>query len=206
VRADIVDAVFRTTKKLGPEISMDDIAREAIAGKPKLYRHFSGKTDLYNAVLDHVTETLWTQIVGRADLAQDSVSQIIQHGVAEYLDMLTEEPNLFIWLTQSGIAKQAAPDGHAIAGIRQIAQRLDIALHDAGGRQVIEPRIVELLAFSILGMAAAATDWWLSAEHSATPPMTPGDFATYLSRAIETIVGRGISLHGITIDPARPFI
>ena len=49
VRAEIVDAAFRSIDRLGPELSLREIAEEAGTAKPKIYRHFTDKSDLFQA-------------------------------------------------------------------------------------------------------------------------------------------------------------
>lgn len=204
VRAEIVDAVIRATEKLGPDVSMDDIAREAGAAKPKLYRHFADKTDLYNAVLDRLVEDLWARMVTQANLLQDNTSAVLKHGVDEYLAMVTAEPNLFRWITHSGIAMQAMPGGHAIESLRQIAERFDGVLRSTGDNDLADPRAIELLVFSVLGLGATSTEWWLGTSDSNTPPMSIEDFSTYLLRSVQAVITEGARMYGVAIDPDKP--
>lgn len=204
VRAEIVDAAIRATEKLGADVSMDDIAREAGAAKPKLYRHFTDKTDLYNAVLDRLIEDLWTRMVAQANLLQDSTSQVLRHGVDEYLAMVTAEPNLFRWITHSGIAMQAMPGSHALGTLRTIAERFDAVLRSTNESNLADSRAVELLVYSVLGLGATATEWWMGTSDSAPLPMSLEDFSTYLVRSVEAVVTQGARMYGITIDPDKP--
>lgn len=50
VRNEIVDAAFRAIDRLGPELSVRQIAEEAGTAKPKIYRHFTDKSDLLEAI------------------------------------------------------------------------------------------------------------------------------------------------------------
>ena len=50
VRAEIVDAAFRAIDLHGPEVSVREIAEEAGTAKPKIYRHFADKSDLFQAI------------------------------------------------------------------------------------------------------------------------------------------------------------
>ena len=43
VRAEIVEAAFRAIDRLGPDLSVREIAEEAGTAKPKIYRHFTDK-------------------------------------------------------------------------------------------------------------------------------------------------------------------
>ncbi|MDT7767429.1 MAG: hypothetical protein QOI30_417, partial [Mycobacterium sp.] len=49
VRGEIVEAAFRAIDRLGPDLSVREIAEEAGTAKPKIYRHFTDKSDLFQA-------------------------------------------------------------------------------------------------------------------------------------------------------------
>jgi AcrR family transcriptional regulator len=50
VRGEIVEAAFRAIDRLGPNVSVREIAEEAGTAKPKIYRHFHDKSDLFQAI------------------------------------------------------------------------------------------------------------------------------------------------------------
>jgi len=50
VRSEIVEAAFRAIDRLGPDLSVREIAEEAGTAKPKIYRHFTDKSDLFQAI------------------------------------------------------------------------------------------------------------------------------------------------------------
>jgi AcrR family transcriptional regulator len=60
VRAEIVDAAFRAIDRLGPELSLREIAEEAGTAKPKIYRHFTDKSDLFQAIGERMRDMLWS--------------------------------------------------------------------------------------------------------------------------------------------------
>ena len=62
VRAEIVDAAFRAIDRLGPELSLREIAEEAGTAKPKIYRHFTDKSDLFQAIGERLRDMLWAAI------------------------------------------------------------------------------------------------------------------------------------------------
>ncbi|MBD5832236.1 TetR/AcrR family transcriptional regulator, partial [Janibacter melonis] len=62
VRNEIVDAAFRAIDRLGPELSVREIAEEAGTAKPKIYRHFHDKSDLFQAIGERLRDMLWTAI------------------------------------------------------------------------------------------------------------------------------------------------
>src|SRR5690606_41176380 len=83
VRADFVDAAFRALGEVGPEVSMGEIAKAAGAAKPKLYRHFADKADLYDAIVDRMRDLLWERIVDGVDLTNEPVREVMRRGASE---------------------------------------------------------------------------------------------------------------------------
>ncbi len=63
VRAEIVDAAFRAIDRLGPAVSLREIAEEAGTAKPKIYRHFADKSDLFQAIGERMRDMLWSAII-----------------------------------------------------------------------------------------------------------------------------------------------
>lgn len=78
VRNEIVDAAFRAIDRLGPELSVRQIAEEAGTAKPKIYRHFTDKSDLLEAIGMRLRDMLWAAIFPSLDLATDSAREVIR--------------------------------------------------------------------------------------------------------------------------------
>lgn len=100
VRAEFVDAAYRALDKIGADATLHDICDEAGAKKPKLYRFFEDKVDLYNAIGDRVVQTLWGRLTGRVNLTQDSARELIHGCASEYTAVVTEHPNVFRFMVQ----------------------------------------------------------------------------------------------------------
>src|ERR1700758_34994 len=77
VRSEIVDAAFRAIDRLGPELSLREIAEEAGTAKPKIYRHFTDKSDLFQAIGEGLRDMLWAAVFPSIDFATHSVREII---------------------------------------------------------------------------------------------------------------------------------
>ena len=72
VRSEIVDAAFRAIDNLGPDVSIREIAEEAGTAKPKIYRHFNDKSDLFQAIGKRLRDMLLTAIFPQSRLHQRS--------------------------------------------------------------------------------------------------------------------------------------
>ncbi len=80
VRAEIVDAAFRSIDKHGPEVSLREIAEEAGTAKPKIYRHFTDKSDLFQAIGKRLRDMLWAAIFSNIDAATDPTREVVRRG------------------------------------------------------------------------------------------------------------------------------
>ena len=81
VRGEIVEAAFRAIDRLGPDVSVREIAEEAGTAKPKIYRHFTDKSDLFQAVGERLRDMLWAAIFPSIDFATNSAREVIRRSV-----------------------------------------------------------------------------------------------------------------------------
>ncbi|MEV5836220.1 TetR/AcrR family transcriptional regulator [Nocardia sp. NPDC052112] len=204
VRGEFVDAAFRALDKFGPEVSMGDIAKEAGAAKPKLYRHFEDKTDLYNAIVDRVRDMLWERIVSSADLTNDSVRELIRRGAAEYVLVVSEHPNVFRFMLHSHFTRRADESERALQSARQSAKRAADLFTGLLADKSVEVSSVELVNYSVFGAVASATDWWLGANRLQAHTMPIEKFVAYLAEIISALADANARLNGIRFDADLP--
>ncbi|WP_249644090.1 TetR/AcrR family transcriptional regulator [Nocardia sputi] len=204
VREEFVDAAFRALDKFGPAVSMGDIAKEAGAAKPKLYRHFEDKTDLYNAIADRVRDMLWEQIMTSFDLTGDSAGDLVRRAATEYALVVSRQPNVFRFMLHSHFTQRSDDGDRALQSARQSAERAAELFADAVDDESVRIVSVELVIYSIFGAVASATDWWLKVNRSQPPAMSVEEFADYLSEIIFALVTASARLHGIVIAAELP--
>src|ERR1700748_2438055 len=94
VRAEIVEAAFRAIDRLGPDLSVREIAEEAGTAKPKIYRHFTEQSDLFQAIGGALRRLLWGAVFPAIDLATDSAREVIRRSVEEYVSLIDQHPNV----------------------------------------------------------------------------------------------------------------
>ena len=121
VRAEIVDAAFRAIDMHGPEVSVREIAEEAGTAKPKIYRHFTDKSDLFQAI----GERLARHAVGR-DLPGDQPDHrfrpatVIRRSIEQYVYLVDEHPNVVRFVLQGRFPEQAEATMRAVNEGREI--------------------------------------------------------------------------------------
>src|SRR6188472_3725427 len=102
VRAEIVDAAFRAIDRLGPELSLREIAEEAGTAKPKIYRHFADKSDLFQAIGERMRDMLWSAIIPSINVEKDSFRDIVGRGVEHYVELSTSIPTSCGFCSRAG--------------------------------------------------------------------------------------------------------
>src|SRR6186997_2240471 len=108
VRTEIVDAAFRAIDRLGPELSLREIAEEAGTAKPKIYRHFADKSDLFQAIGERMRDMLWSAIIPSINLSSDPAREVIRRSVEQYVRLVDEHPSVIRFLLQGRFAEQSA--------------------------------------------------------------------------------------------------
>ena len=191
MRAEIVDAAFRAIDRLGPELSLREIAEEAGTAKPKIYRHFTDKSDLFQAIGERMRDELWAAIIPSVNVEKDSTREIVGQGVEHYVELVDQHPNVVRFLLQGRFADQSAAAMTTVNKGRDITLAIADMVSSELEDMELDPAAFELAAFAIFGTAASATDWWLGANDESPRRMA----ADRVHRAPDDDHGRGHLRH-----------
>ncbi|MFA5891616.1 MAG: TetR/AcrR family transcriptional regulator [Actinomycetota bacterium] len=135
---------------------MEKIAQRAGVTKPVLYQHFVGKKELYCALLDSDMARLLVQV---SDAIAGAAGHVrIQRGLAAYFKFIEDNVDSFRLLFRETMG--ADPD------FREAIDHFHDAAAGAIGAIIVEEtgkplEESELLARSVMGMAEAASTWWI---------------------------------------------
>ena len=204
VREEIVDAAFRAIDRHGPNVSVREIAEEAGTAKPKIYRHFTDKSDMFAQIGERMRDMLWAAVIPSIDIENDSVQDVIGRGVEHYVALVDQHPNVVRFLLEGRFVDQSAAAMTTVNRGRDIT--LAIAAMVSGELKDMElnPSIFELGAFALFGTAASATDWWLGANDD-TPRRLPRDeFVAHMTTIMMGALNGTAELLGITFDRDLP--
>ncbi|KUI22090.1 AsnC family transcriptional regulator [Mycobacterium sp. IS-1496] len=204
VRSEIVDAAFRAIDRQGPEVSLREIAEEAGTAKPKIYRHFTDKSDLFQAIGQRLRDMLWAAIFPSIDLSVDSGREVIRRSVEQYVRLVDEHPNVIRFLIQGRFAEQSESTMRALNESREITIAM-AELFDNELREIeLDAAALELAAYAAFGSIASATDWWLGAEQDSPRRMPSEEFVAHLTTIMIGSINGTCELLGIAIDPDLP--
>ena len=156
-------AAVEAVRLVGPEFSVDDVARSAGVSKTVIYRYFSDKDELIDAVLERISQAiLLPRLLG--DLAVDRTDDRAQLRavIAAFVSLIEDEPALYRFAYaqagRTGRADLVAATEHAVATALggMLTERLTEAGRPADGAMT--------WAYGIVGMVQLATHWWSAAR------------------------------------------
>ena len=204
VRGEIVEAAFRAIDRLGPELSVREIAEEAGTAKPKIYRHFHDKSDLFQAIGERLRDMLWAAIFPSLDLKTDSAREVIRRSVEEYVTLVDKHPNVL------RVFIQAPAGGTSEATIRTLneGRGITLAMADMFDNELQEMELdhaaLELAAHAAFGSAASATEWWLGPDVDCPRRMPREQFVAHLTTIMMGVIVGTAETLGIAVDPDQP--
>lgn len=204
VRAEIVEAAFRAIDRHGPDVSLREIAAEAGTGKPKIYRHFEDKADLFRAISRRFRDLLGAAIFANVDFAEDATREVLGRAVREYVTLVEAHPNVMRFIMQDRFPEPAEP---AVSGLNE-GREITLAVAEMFDRQLpdmhLDRAVLELAAAAAFGSVSVATDWWLGRDPDSPRRMPVADFVAHLSTLVQGTVAGTAEMLGIDLDLDRP--
>ena len=204
VRAEIVDAAFRAIDRCGPDVSLREIAAEAGTAKPKIYRHFADKADLFGAIGKRLRDMLWARIFPNINVVADPTREVVRRAVAEYVALVEEHPNVLRFILRGRFPEPTESTTRALSEGREITMAMAEMFHHELRGLHLEEAALELAAASAFGSASSATDWWLGSVAGAPPRMPAAVFVAHLTTIMLGTVSGTAELLGVDLDPDLP--
>ncbi|GAC86201.1 putative TetR family transcriptional regulator [Gordonia paraffinivorans NBRC 108238] len=206
VKAELVDAAIRAIEKFGDAVSMDDIAEEAGASKPKLYRHFGDRAGLYSAVAARLGSMMWesaqsTLLSGQED---SSVDELFRSAISAYVSLVDDHPAVVRFLMTNHMFQYSeSGEGGAADQLRSameiISDEFARGLREVGA----DESLVAVAVASILGAGLSATQWWI--DHGRQNGMSRDLFAAHLCQTSWGIIDGAAATVGVRFHRDRPF-
>jgi AcrR family transcriptional regulator len=162
-REDLVAAAVEAVRLAGPEFSVDDVARSAGVSKTVIYRYFTDKDELVDAVLERIsTVILLPRLLGEIGVEHADDRQGLRAVIAAFVALIEDEPELYRFAYaqagRSGRADLVAATEHEIA--EALARVMSVRLTEAG-RPADAART---WAYGVVGMVQLAAHWWSTAR------------------------------------------
>ncbi|MCM6772338.1 TetR/AcrR family transcriptional regulator [Nocardia sp. CDC159] len=199
-RDDIVDAAIRVIDRDGPRPSMDDIAREAGITKPRLYRQFADKADLYTEIANRVSRNAFAATGEDMTLMLQPPRVALRRVFTGYAEGILEHPNVFRFLAQAPMAQSAEGAVLQFDLGRDAARRFDKLARAIAEAVPIDTAGIDYLSRAVVGVVVAITDLWL--ESGPTP--ADAEFVDQATELVWGLIDGFLRRQGITAAPDTP--
>jgi AcrR family transcriptional regulator len=174
-REELVMAAVEAVRVAGPAFAVEDVARSAGVSKTVIYRYFSDKDELIDAVLGRISaDILLPRVLGELAVDHGDDRAALRTVIATFVQLIEQEPELYRFAYahagRSGRADLVAATERAIAEAlgRKMADRLSEA-----GRS---PEPAMTWAYGVVGMVQLAAHWW-----SASRPVPAAELVEQLT-------------------------
>lgn len=177
---------------------MDAVAAEAGVSKPVLYRYFSDKAALVDALAERGSEMLLARLLPAINSCGPVLDRI-SGAVGGYFAVIDEHPNLYWLIARRGVAEPGQgrvavhPDKESIANALTavFGDYLRLFGLDSGG--------AEPWAHGITGLVQSTGEWWLQRRS-----MSRAHVVGYVTQLIWAAVTGILREADVEIDPAKP--
>lgn len=202
-RDDIVNAAIRVIDRNGPRPSMDDIAREAGITKPRLYRQFADKGDLFTEIADRMSRRAFASAGADMTLMLQPPRAALRRVFGEYANGILEHPNVFRYLGQAPVLQQSGAGVLQLDLGREAARRLSKMAHSVADAVPLETSGIEYLSRALVGAVVAITDLWLSDSDRPSAEQTV-EFVAQATELTWGLLDGFLRRQGIEADPDTP--
>jgi AcrR family transcriptional regulator len=196
VRAELIAATLRAIEEHGPHLSIDDVVKTAGVPRPKLYRFFNDKATLFTAVGARVQEMIIERVVPRFNLTGTAL-ELVRSGLAAYVDLVDERPNLFRFLASSHFRDEHAPADLIEHGRPLSDATVDIwanVLRAYGG----DAANLEYVADAALGAVSLGVLRWLNA-----PTVSKSALVEQLTTFLWGAISATAAARAVVLDPKQ---
>ena len=204
VRAQIVDAAFDAIDRYGPDVSLQQIAAQAGTAKPKIYRHFNDKADLFHAIAKRLRDKLVAAIFAGLDLTADPLRDVLRRSVAEYVSLVEQHPNVLRFVLQGRFPEPAQSTTRGLNEGRAITMAMADMFNYELRHMDLDQAALELAAAATFGSAAAATEWWLGPDPESPRRMPTAEFVDHLTTIMLSTINGTADLLGVVLNPDLP--
>lgn len=174
-REELVSAAVQAVRRTGSRFGVEDVARSAGVSKTVIYRYFSDKDELIDAVLERIAhDVLLPRLRGPLSAAHPDARAGLRAFVAAFVSLVEEEPQLYRFAyAQAGRPGRADPVADTERETAEVLGGFLAARLAEAGRPV-EPAMI--WAYGVVGMVQLAAHWW-----SGTRPVAASELVDQLT-------------------------
>jgi AcrR family transcriptional regulator len=190
-REELLDAALIAVRRLGPGVSMNELAAEAGVTKPILYRHFGDREGLVAALAARFTADLMAELEKALLRPESNPRTTVESTVEAFVRFLERDPDVYRLLVHRAVREQPGA-AEALGGfLRQVGRAIALVLGEQLRAVGADSGGAEVLAHGIVGLVHSSGDWWLENQ-----TMPRARLVTYVT----DLLWGGLSGMGLSTD------
>lgn len=162
-RADLLEAADRVIKRVGPAVSMDDLATEAGVSRVVLYRYFGDKGGLYQALAERYVDALMAQL-REALVESDDPRARLRRTVTTYVGFIEDNRQAYDFLMHRAIREGSGAQNTVADFMRTVAREVGEILSEEISALGFDPAPADSWAHGVVGMVQLSTDHWFETQ------------------------------------------
>jgi len=169
-REDLVAAAVEAVRQAGPAFAVDDVARSAGVSKTVIYRYFTDKDELVDAVLERIsTVVLLPRLMGEFAIDYPDDRTALRAVIAAFVSLIEDEPELYRFAYAH--ARRSGRADLVAATEREIAQTLGALMATRLAENGLPTGAALTWAYGVVGMVQLTTHWWSQARTVSAPEL-----------------------------------
>ncbi|MEU6559334.1 TetR/AcrR family transcriptional regulator [Nocardia nova] len=196
MRERYVDSAMRTIDALGPHASMRDLAEGAKVPKPTLYRFFTDKSELADAIGDRIRKSANEGFRAALQRPGATGGQMVHEFLKGHLDRVIEHPHIFRFVLLSMSLRTDGTPRSSDRGrdsVTNITTVMTLWMKALGGTA----NDIELDAQMMVGMVMSAVDWW---ARTTTHDLSAEHFIEHLEMQVRAMMQATARANGVKLD------
>lgn len=182
-RTELTDGTISAVRELGADTGMDEIANHIGVSKTVLYRYFSDKADLGNAVTARFFESVLLPRLTEAITDDTDEYTLTRTVIGVYVRAVADDPQLY----RFALATSPTSSVGSVESERLVAQLLTAAIVVRMTERSGDVSGAEVWSHTLVGGIQRAVDWWMS-----DTAMPVDDLIDYLTMLVwSAVVGIG---------------
>ena len=161
-RDELVAAAVEAVRLAGPEFAVDDVARAAGVSKTVIYRYFTDKDELVDAVLTEVAaHVLLPRLLGELAIERADDHESLRSVIGAFVQFVEDEPALY----RFGYAHVGRGGTDLVAGTEHaVAEALAGLMRDRLAAAGQPDDGATTWAYGVVGMVQLSAHWWSGAR------------------------------------------
>jgi len=195
-RAELVEGARHVIHSHGADASMDEIADAIGTSKSIIYRYFTDKEGLRQAVASRVVSDLHDALVTAAAAARTPVGGL-RAMVRVYLEMIEQSPRIYWYVSRASLgvpdavaASSSVEEDSSVSKPTELPEQplsayldsvIDVVARPYFELTGVKPEMAAVWAAGAVGYVRGAGEWWLARREDGTATLSRKQLADHVA-------------------------